>query len=190
MIKIGIKYDLDIDFDPDKELMDRIGIYMVSSTQEKIMHATPPNSPLTVLNKGGDNPLRDTGQLFNSITHFPEKNKVTIGTDKPYAPVHQFGATIRPKKAKKLAIPFGWRVRRDVEKYGSVEKTIEAYKKQGWKIRFTPAKILGKENKKSPWTVLFVRTNEVRIPKREFLYIDKKDEETIFEIILDYFNSH
>lgn len=53
-----------------------------------------------------------TGHLRRSITHEgPKKqgNRIIgkIGATAPYAPVHEFGATITPKKTKFLAIPLG-----------------------------------------------------------------------------------
>jgi phage virion morphogenesis protein len=50
-------------------------------------------------------PLRDTGRLQRSITSQPDAQGVTVGTSLRYAPVHQFGATITPKKAKRLVFP-------------------------------------------------------------------------------------
>lgn len=42
-------------------------------------------------------PLRDTGRLNRSITVDATGDGVTVGTNVLYAPVHQFGATIRAK---------------------------------------------------------------------------------------------
>ncbi len=42
-------------------------------------------------------PLVDKGHLRNSITYRVVGNSVEIGTNRPFAAVHQFGATIRPK---------------------------------------------------------------------------------------------
>lgn len=47
-------------------------------------------------------PLRDTGALNRSITMRVDNDGVTIGTNLKYARVHQFGATIKPKSAKRL----------------------------------------------------------------------------------------
>jgi phage gpG-like protein len=44
-------------------------------------------------------PLRDTGRLLSSIKPAADPAGVTVGTNVSYAAVHQFGATIRPKKA-------------------------------------------------------------------------------------------
>lgn len=38
--------------------------------------------------------LRDTGRLVNSITRSADANSVTVGTNVPYAAIHQFGGTI------------------------------------------------------------------------------------------------
>lgn len=56
-------------------------------------------------------PLRDTGRLQRSITARADANGVTVGTNLRtasgvlYPAVHQFGATITPKKAKRLVFP-------------------------------------------------------------------------------------
>ena len=47
-------------------------------------------------------PLRDTGRLMNSITHDEGGDYIEVGTNVKYAAVHQFGATIRPKRRKFL----------------------------------------------------------------------------------------
>lgn len=62
--------------------------------------------------RGGDKPLLDRGQLRASVVspgphHIEEmgQNTFRVGTSVPYAPLHQFGGIVRPKKAKALAIP-------------------------------------------------------------------------------------
>jgi len=56
--------------------------------------------------KGGS-PLRDTGLLRSSIVSKADKSGVTVGTNKIQARVHQFGAIIRPVRAKFLAFRCG-----------------------------------------------------------------------------------
>lgn len=65
----------------------------------------PWNNPWAALKIRKGQPLRDTGRLQRSITSRPDKEGVTVGTNVFYAPVHQFGATITPKKAKRLVFP-------------------------------------------------------------------------------------
>lgn len=50
-------------------------------------------------------PLVDSGDLSASVSVKSDGQGVTVGTNKISAPVHQFGATIRPKTAKTLAFP-------------------------------------------------------------------------------------
>lgn len=50
-------------------------------------------------------PLRDTGRLQRSITMAAGPKQVVIGTNLPQAPVHQFGATIKPKNVSWLRFP-------------------------------------------------------------------------------------
>lgn len=55
--------------------------------------------------------LTDTARLRRSITHEASRDRVEVGTNVVYAAPHQFGATIRPKKAKALVFQIpgvGW----------------------------------------------------------------------------------
>jgi|SRR5579875_352496 len=52
-----------------KQLLDRIGARITADIQKKIRDIhDPPNAPLTVKNKGFDNPLIHTGQLRQHVT--------------------------------------------------------------------------------------------------------------------------
>ena len=68
----------------------------------------PPLSPVTLAarrNKRGI--LRDTGELFTSIQMQADARRAEVGTplDHPKVFTHQFGATIKPRRAKALRIP-------------------------------------------------------------------------------------
>lgn len=65
----------------------------------------PWGSPWAALKIRKGQPLRDTGLLQRSIVARPDATGVTVGTNKVQAPVHQFGATITPNKAKRLVFP-------------------------------------------------------------------------------------
>ncbi len=58
-----------------------------------------PWAPLTV--RDGQ-PLRDTRRLQTSFTYETSPSGFQVGTNVEYAETHQFGATIRPKRAKSL----------------------------------------------------------------------------------------
>lgn len=57
-----------------------------------------------LIRKGGA-PLRHHGHLQRSITMQQGRNTVTIGTNLRQAPVHQFGAVIKPKNVSVLRFP-------------------------------------------------------------------------------------
>lgn len=71
----------------------------------------PWGTPWAALRIRKGQPLRDTGRLQRSIVPRVDANGVTIGTNlktkdgASYPAVHQFGAVIVPKKAKRLAFP-------------------------------------------------------------------------------------
>jgi phage gpG-like protein len=54
---------------------------------------------------GGDQPLRDTGQLAASIVGEHTPNEVVVSTNRVGARLHHFGGKVEPKKAKVLTIP-------------------------------------------------------------------------------------
>lgn len=45
---------------------------------------------------------RQSGSLARSVTYRVQGSKVIIGTNLAYARIHEFGGTIKPKKAKRL----------------------------------------------------------------------------------------
>ena len=75
------------------------------------MGIDPWGTPWAALRIRKGQPLRDTGRLQRSIVPRVDANGVTIGTNlktkdgASYPAVHQFGAVIVPKKAKRLAFP-------------------------------------------------------------------------------------
>jgi phage gpG-like protein len=188
-MRITVKGDFNFPEFDFRKLFDDIGNYMVSSVIRRIKKGVPPpNSPLTVLNKKGNKTLQDTGQLINSINYQVKGNSVIIGTNRPFADVMQYGARIIPKNAEKLAIPFGWEIRRLVFEHKGIKGAIEALKKQGWKIFFTDKAIMGTKGKGKRKTtkVFFIRKDAVEIPARPFLYADEEDVRMIKSMIEEF----
>lgn len=53
--------------------LEKVGEFMESKIKKKITDIRlPPNSPATILAKGSDNPLIDTGQMRASVRHVEE----------------------------------------------------------------------------------------------------------------------
>ena len=58
--------------------------------------------------RGGSRPLiGETERLSTTITHQVRGGSVFVGSNAIYAAIHQFGGTIRPQKAKALALGWG-----------------------------------------------------------------------------------
>jgi len=90
-----------------KELLDAIGAYGVSSTQQRFLDQKSADGiewrpSRRALKKGGQT-MRKSVRLFQSLTHNATADFVEWGTNVIYARIHQFGGEIRPKKAKYLA---------------------------------------------------------------------------------------
>ena len=168
-----------------KPALDNAGLKIVSITKKRIKEGiSPPNAPLTVKAKGGDKTLMDTGRLLASITYSVRGKELSYGTDVFYAPIHQFGARISPKKAKKLAIPATPEMKSSARRKG-VRATLDKLRASGWKIWFTDGAIMGRKGKGGS-KVLFVRKDSVEIPKREFLRFGEEEERVLEDAILKH----
>lgn len=89
------------------DLLDQIGAFGVSSTQQRFMDERGPGGvawkkSYRAKHQGGTT-LRDQGYLYDSLTHDFNDSSVSWGTNMSYAAIHQTGGTIRPKSAKALA---------------------------------------------------------------------------------------
>jgi phage virion morphogenesis protein len=90
-------------------MLSAIGLILAASTRERIKdEKSPDGTPFAPLNplykkgKKGPGILRESQTLFRTIVSQVEGNSVFVGTNRPHARVHQFGATIRPKTAAAL----------------------------------------------------------------------------------------
>ncbi|NHM25458.1 phage virion morphogenesis protein [Desulfofundulus sp. TPOSR] len=94
-------------------LHKEIGEHLVSSTQERFKTETAPDGtkwPQSIrAREEGGQTLSDTRRLRNSISYAARPDRVEVGTNDKRAPVHQFGATIRPSRAKALKFQVGGR---------------------------------------------------------------------------------
>lgn len=93
-----------------REMLTALGRSIRTRVQLGFRTATAPNgtkwAPLK-FRKG--TPLVDTGRLRSSIGYRVEGSEVVVGTNLLYAPVHQFGAVIKPKTKPFLAWQSGGR---------------------------------------------------------------------------------
>lgn len=84
-------------------LMAGIGLYLEGATIDRFDREQAPDGKAWAKSgrarEEGGKTLSDSGQLRGSITSDPSSNQVAVGTNKIYAGVHQFGATISAKSA-------------------------------------------------------------------------------------------
>ena len=87
-------------------LMDGFGNTLEGSVLNRFETETAPDgsrwTPSLRARIDGGKTLQKSSQLVNSRTHVAGADSVEVGTNKIYAGVHQFGATIRAKTAKGL----------------------------------------------------------------------------------------
>ncbi len=95
-------------------VMEPIGLALVQVTQERFRSATTPQgvawaalNPAYAAIKRGPGILRESEMLMRSITFKAGSREVEVGSNRVYAAVQQFGATIKPKNAKALRFEIG-----------------------------------------------------------------------------------
>ncbi len=95
-------------------VLKAIGEDWQASTKRRIEVEEDPNgtrwaalNPLYARDKKGPGILRESGQLFGSIVYEVAGNELEVGTNRPHARVHQFGAKIVPKTAAALVFQMG-----------------------------------------------------------------------------------
>ena len=89
-----------------KPLMESIGEGLVSGTRQRFRDEEAPDgqkwSQSGRAAASGGQTLTDTARLRDSIDYAATPDKVMVGSNLPYARIHQLGGVIVPKKAKKL----------------------------------------------------------------------------------------
>ena len=79
--------------------MDAIGGHLVSATTRRFETESGPDgtkwTPSRRARKEGGQTLTDTARLRQSVTHNATADSVEVGTNLPYAAIHQFGGEIQ-----------------------------------------------------------------------------------------------
>ncbi len=138
--------------------------------------------------RGADRPLNDSGLLRTSLVPGALGSVYEIGpagirygtqvrapgTNAEYGPTHQYGATIRPKNAKFLAIP----ATKDAARVGSPRRW------KGEKLRFKFGKIGGVAvtGPRLAEVVQYYFTKQVVIPARPFMGINNAQADELAEM--------
>lgn len=166
-----------------QKLVKKLASQAESFVVKRISNGIPPAiSPLTAAVRGSGKPLQDTGALMASIHSGADSQGGFVATSHEAAAVNHFGATIKPKRAKKLWIPASAETRRLMRRYSPTPSgLIKALKAAGyrlWTSKSGKAFMAQAPREKQPF-VLFVLKSSVEIPTRPFLYLDDLQHETI-----------
>ena len=168
-------------------LFDRLGNRAVSLVQRNIEQGPwAPNAPLTASVKQGNRPLRDRGQLLSSITYRVEGNRVIVGTNHVAAEILHNGGTIRPKRAKALAIPAGPWVRTLMRGTDLQPRVVlEQLKDSGWSVWRQKNVILGQAPGEKEPIPLYILMTAVTIPARPFMRLGAEDSASLSRYVVD-----
>lgn len=90
------------------EAMSAIGFALAENVRLGFaMGRDPYGRPWAPLKSRGGQPLRNTGGMMNGISHRAARDEVEVGSSFKWAATHQFGATIRPVRARWLRFYVG-----------------------------------------------------------------------------------
>ncbi len=186
-----------------RPLMRRLSLMGLSAIQKNVeKNIRPQNAPLTQAVKEGNNTLRDSNILRNSLTARHTDKVAEVGTNVPYAQIHnppdgRRKTVIKPKKAKYLCLPAGPETRKLFGQYGWSPREVIAgleakgasvyrpYKK-GSKVRADV--IMAKEKGGKPQAI-FILKKQITIPARPFMFLPDRVIEAMDRKIEEYYGA-
>jgi phage gpG-like protein len=166
-----------------------IGQIAVSDIKRRFMTGTAPDGtqwkPLKHARpNGGNQPLRDTGQLMASITFEASPTEITVGTNRQGARLHHFGGTVEPVNAKFLAIPLTKEAKRAGSPRRFKEKLGFQKTKTGWLM--VQQRRTGKGKDAKVETILqYLLVKRVEIPARPFMGLSNDAWNLIVRVVAE-----
>ena len=128
----------------------------------------PPLKPLTIGSKGSSKPLIDDNDLMQAVSSIrlgPLSFFVGIPLNKGLlviiATTHEFGRTIRPRKAKALAIPTSREAKELSRRHGGTGNIPGLFRPRGTRVLAM--------DKGKHFQIMFILSKEVVIPPRPFI---------------------
>jgi len=165
---------------------------LLSSTRQRFRTGFGPDNtkwtPSQRSLKEGGQTLRDTGDLLGSITGDFGEHFAAVGTNKLKAAIHQFGGTIKPDKAKALAIPISREAKkalgpRDFPR--ELDLVWPRGSKFGWLVEHKAGR--GAAGKGAQSVFHYRLAPKVEMPARPFLGISTLDRHNIQHDIRTYY---
>jgi phage gpG-like protein len=130
--------------------------------------------------RGGSLVLQDTGRLRNSCKATATATQIVLTASHPGANVHQYGATIRPVRAKRLAVPMTREAARVGSPRGRFPRPLFVLVARTGSLFLAESKLKGRGKKRKPETVLqYALRASVTVPARPFVGFS---EETLRKI--------
>lgn len=126
--------------------------------------------------------LNDSGRLASSFTPRHGRDWALVGTNVRYARIHNEGGDIKPVKAKALAVPLHWWVKKGPRYYKDLWLLPPAFPGDA---RGILARTIGK-GKNQKVQPMFALRGRVQIPKRRFLLFQAEDVTYIKETLERY----
>lgn len=157
----------------------------------------PALSPLTIAHKGSSKPLLDHGDYRMSMRAIPVKADgptfarffvgIPRATREPakgismmrIGMVHEFGARIRPKKAKMLTLPVSREADRLIRQYGSIRRIPGLFRPRGAGGRLKNVLCISEGGKLK---TLFVMKKQVIVPPRPVFHSVIEQERAKFRL--------
>jgi len=165
---------------------------ILSSTRQRFRSGYGPDNtkwpPSRRALEGGGRTLRDSGDLAGSITGEFGESFAAVGTNKIKAAIHQFGGTIKPDKAKALAIPISREARKALgpRKFGrELELIWPKGSKFGWLVENQAGR--GPSGKGAQSIFHYRLAKKVEMPARSFLGISTLDRHNIQDDLRTYY---
>jgi len=139
-----------------------------------------PLSPATAAYRGAGRPLQDTGALRDSITHsVVGGDTVSVGTNKPHAPIQNNGGVIRARK-EWLWIPAAT-TRKLQRRFGySPTDVMRGLRAAGYSP-FRKGRIVCYRDKRKKTRVIYYLKKSVEIPARRFFYLSERDMDILMK---------
>lgn len=147
-------------------LLKTIAMDMQKETQLNFKNQRSPDGQAWKKNRRGGQTLARTGILKRSFTTYTYGNTAAVGTNVPYARIHQYGGVIKPKRGKYLAIPINKKAEGNSPR--DFDDTICIKAKNSLYI----VRKLDKKGKNLEF--LYKLQKEVVVPERKFLGINDK----------------
>lgn len=149
------------------KLLSSIGIIVSRDIKARIRQ-----NLVTPSSKSKGTTLVKSAKLVNSIRYAVSGDQIKVGTDVPYGKIHHTGGTIRPSRAKYLAIP--------------LTKEAAANKPREWTGTWIAKGCimhLGKDGKPE---ALYALKKQVTIPARPYMFVGPQTMKSISDLVRDY----